>query len=338
MNYDEYVNIVSYLDCSYRKNKCSSISALSVALNKPQSELLSLISQLSSLGCPVKLGSDGNLLSTYQDVYSIEKIKAVCGELAVSDVSIFLSIESTNTYLKSLKNKAELSVCIAETQTKGRGRRGKSWESPFGSNLYFSIKKKIKVRPQDSGSISLIVGLAIIRALEGLGFPGLKIKWPNDIYAENKKLAGVLIEVVSVKYDAIELVIGVGVNVKMPQASEQVIDQPWIDLSQLSAETRLGKKLSSRTEIVISLIRQINSNLQIFEREGLDAFTGDWKQNDFLYRKSIKVIQENKTLYGVVVGINELGELLLECDTGIISVNAGEVSVRLTSPSERLNP
>jgi len=325
MLYDEYVAIVLCL----RQKKQSSIASLSDYLNAPYKPVLALVRRLIDLGCPLRLFADGRLsLLREPDVYLKSEILSGfepkdLGEAL--DISFFLTLDSTNTYLKSLSRKdGVLLACVAEAQTQGRGRRGKSWVSPFGVNLYLSVRKRIYVSANKSGCISLVAGLAVIKAIGKLGFSGLQIKWPNDIYSQNKKLAGVLIEVVSAKSGFIELVIGVGINVDMPANAAQNIDQPWIDLSQLSAN-----RPPSRNTIVVSLLNELSTSLGLFEREGMGAFQKDWKKCDLLLGKDIVIKREHAVLQGKAVGLNQAGELLVASDNGISAINAGEVSVRL---------
>lgn len=291
-----------------------------------------MLKSLIALGAPMQFNQSGNIAITAAlDTYSKMRIQSSCTECCDGgvEVLIFLTIDSTNTYLKSLAPPTERSlICITEQQTAGRGRRGKRWASPFASNVYFSYRGRVRVDPQLCGCISLISGLATIQALESLGFKGLQLKWPNDIYVNHKKLAGMLIEVVSINAEYVDLVIGIGLNVKMPLFATAEIEQPWTDLHHcLSAEAVL-QVMPSRTDIVIAIVNQLVTNLRVFEATGLPAFYQQWNKYDLLQGRSINVRQANKEIHGVAAGINECGELRLQSETGIIFVNAGEVSVR----------
>lgn len=327
MNYDEYVEIINYV----LNDKHLSVKKLADSLDKTDLNINQQIHKLASQGGLLKINSDQIL--TFTELPDIYRHQLILSKIITSDASsyveldIFLSLDSTNSYLKSVLNPGSgMSICLAETQTNGRGRRGKSWESPFGANVYLSIRKKIYIHPADCGCVSLITGLAIIRSLESLGFSELQIKWPNDIYSHGKKLAGVLIEVVSVAHHFVDLVVGIGINVRMPQQFVSKIDQSWIDLAQLEKT-----KSISRNEIVIAVINQLNLDLSLFEKKGMDAFQKRWRDLDYLHNKEITIKRENGELGGIATGINNKGELLAETGDGLLVVNAGEVSVRASN-------
>ncbi|MDH3325122.1 MAG: biotin--[acetyl-CoA-carboxylase] ligase [Gammaproteobacteria bacterium] len=325
MNYYKYVDILKYIS----QENSSTLFSLAELLGITQKDLFLYVQELRSYGCPLGINKDKTItLLRSLDAYNHDQILyEISSELNIKDIelAIFLSLSSSNTHLKSLPCKeSKIQACLVEHQTEGRGRRGKSWVSPFGANIYLSIRKKIQVSPKESGCASLIVGLAVISALESMGYYGMEIKWPNDIYFQGKKLAGVLIEAVSVKVNSVELVVGIGLNINMSQDASKHIDQPWIDLYQMSS-----KKPPSRNEVAVALITNINSNLALFEVAGLAAFLNDWTQYDYLNGKTITVKQEQVEVYGKAMGINEQGELLVSSDNEILAVNAGEVSVRL---------
>ena len=126
-------------------------------------------------------------------------------------------------------------VCTAEQQTAGRGRRGREWISPFGRNLYVSTVWEFTQGAAALEGLSLAVGVAVAQALKGLGLPEVQLKWPNDIQHEGKKLGGVLLEMVGDASRQCQVVVGIGVNVAMPGAAANAIDQAWTDISRMTA-------------------------------------------------------------------------------------------------------
>jgi len=326
MNYDKYTAIVK----RFSNKQNITLESLTRSLNWSRVETHNLLEKLSSYGYPLQFGKNdlievSNTLDLYTAASMLKSINSVLKNTEVS-IFIFVSIDSTNTYLKSLQNtENRLLICLTEQQTDGRGRRGKKWTSPFGQNVYMSMRKRVKVTPLNSMSISLIVGLSVVDALEALGYTGLQIKWPNDIYCFEKKLAGILIEVVSVKSNSIEVIIGIGLNVKVSREAANKIDQEWIDLSSASENIP-----PSKDTLVTKITTTVCSYLHIFEADGLSAFREMWKRYDFLLSKKVKIQYENGVEYGVAEGISRHGELLVkgENDEQIV-VNAGEVSVRL---------
>ena len=136
----------------------------------------------------------------------------------LSFLEVFFDIDSTNKYLnnKSIEGAASGFVVLAEQQTKGLGRRGRTWVSPFGGNLYLSILWRTLHAPAQLGCLSLIIAVAIVRVLQKIGIKDAGVKWPNDIYCQNKKLAGILLEMRGESSGPSVIVIGVGINISMP--------------------------------------------------------------------------------------------------------------------------
>lgn len=247
----------------------------------------------------------------------------------IAELSIHTSLASTNEFLrKKLYSGAGTLLCLAEHQTFGRGRRGKKWISPFGQNIYLSILTRCRTPNKSLGAVSLIVGLGVVEALQTLGVDGLKIKWPNDIYWQDQKLAGILIEAKEIRENFGDLVIGVGLNVNMDKINASVINQAWTALNQI-----LDKEIY-RNVVAAKLIQHIMLYVQAFEEKGFDAFINQWQDVDYLLGKEVRVNGIAHELNGVAKGINMQGELLVANQGKTSAVNAGEVSVRLTRSGE----
>ncbi|EKO3667513.1 bifunctional biotin--[acetyl-CoA-carboxylase] ligase/biotin operon repressor BirA [Vibrio metschnikovii] len=232
-------------------------------------------------------------------------------------------IDSTNQYL--LDNSHMISsgtVCIAEYQNKGRGRRGRHWVSPFGSNLYFSMYWRLDAGMAAAMGLSLVIGVAIVEALEEMGLNGIKLKWPNDLYYQDRKLAGILVEMSGQAGGSAHLVIGIGMNLIM-QDENIAIDQPWTSLSQV-----LGQEDIDRNQLVIKLIQALNRSLENYEQHGMQEFVERWNRLDnFLGRRVHLIIGPNK-ITGIERGIDQSGGVLLETPEGIKSYLGGEISLR----------
>lgn len=231
-------------------------------------------------------------------------------------------IESTNQYLLDRTDDLESgSVCISEYQSKGRGRRGREWVSPFGTNLYLSMYWRLEAGMAASMGLSLVVGVAIVEALESLGLAGIKLKWPNDLYYEDKKLAGILVEMNGQAGGAANLVIGMGMNIHMPEATAG-IDQPWTSLSNVS------DRLPERNMLAATLINAWNTALGNYEVDGMKDFVERWNRLDNFIDRPARLIMGRKEVCGVVRGINEQGAILLETESGVESYIGGEISLR----------
>ena len=250
-----------------------------------------------------------------------EKIRQLS---ANSLVKVDQVIDSTNQWLlDKIPNISNGQTCIAEYQLAGRGRRGRTWISPFASHLYFSYYWRFDAGIERLSGLSLLVGIAVVNALDKIGIPGVSLKWPNDLYYQGKKLAGILIELNAQANEACHTVIGIGINVRMPPEQAKLIDQPWIDLSSLSS-ARVDRNLLSAT-----LISELQTLLPEYEKSGLQPHLTRWLDLDCFLNKPVNVLLADQINTGICRGINETGALLLECDGEIKSYIGGEVSLRL---------
>ncbi|MCP8900883.1 bifunctional biotin--[acetyl-CoA-carboxylase] ligase/biotin operon repressor BirA [Gilvimarinus xylanilyticus] len=239
-------------------------------------------------------------------------------------------IPSTNALL--LAGAAEFksgTVCLAERQSGGRGRRGRVWQSPFGSNLYLSMLWQYEDGASVLEGLSLAVGVCIAEALEGLGFSGIALKWPNDLLADGRKLAGVLLEMTGDPSGLCQVVVGVGINLQMPAAVAKDIDQPWVDLATLAREQRLPRV--SRNELAGRLIARLAQMLQEFNREGFSSWRSRWQDRAAYIGQQVDLQTVSRVQSGRFVGVEASGALMLETDAGVKSFYGGEVSLRLSS-------
>ena len=240
-------------------------------------------------------------------------------------VELIPIIDSTNQYLLDRVNELESgSVCIAEYQAKGRGRRGREWVSPFGSNLYMSMFWRLDAGMAAAMGLSLVVGVAIVEALEKLGLNGVKLKWPNDLYYQDRKLAGILVEMSGQAGGAANLVIGMGMNVMMSDQTEG-ITQPWASLTEVA-----DKEHIDRNQLAITMINTLHSALSDYEIYGMSGFVERWNRLDNFLGRPIKLIMGPREITGIAKGINEQGAVLLETENGIESFIGGEISLRGT--------
>lgn len=235
-------------------------------------------------------------------------------------------LASTNQYL--LEKIHELNngeTCIAEYQGAGRGRRGREWISPFASHLYFSMYWRLEAGIERASGLSLLVGIAVVNALEKLGVQGVGLKWPNDLYYQGKKLAGILIELQAQASDACHAVIGIGINVRMPAEQGKLIDQPWIDLNTINLSPVDRNQLSGL------LIKELQSLLTTYEENGLTPFLPRWFELDCFINKKVNLLIADKVQMGICRGIDAQGALLLEMNGEVKPYIGGEISLRLAN-------
>jgi BirA family biotin operon repressor/biotin-[acetyl-CoA-carboxylase] ligase len=234
--------------------------------------------------------------------------------------------DSTNSQLmRRLQDGQQLTkgaVLVAEAQTAGRGRRGNSWFSPFGANLYFSMYWQLEQGIQAAMGLSLVIGIALAEVLEQQFELPVKLKWPNDIYLHDKKLAGILIELAGQSHAQCDLVIGLGLNLNMPQNSDQQISQAWTDLQQHLASP------VDRNKLVALLQQQIMLHLHSFEQSGFRPFSAAFNQRDQFFGQMVCLSSGDKQFCGLSMGVDNQGGLVLEQTSGIQSFYGGELSLR----------
>jgi len=242
-------------------------------------------------------------------------------------LEIHHSINSTNSYLleKSHQTKDTGLICLAEYQTAGKGRRGREWVSPFGSNIYLSILWQYQQGPASISGLSLAVGVAVIRALKDCGIEGVGLKWPNDIFWQDKKLAGILIEVSGETNGPCSAVIGLGLNFYMPNEKAKSINQDWVDLAQILGEN----PINLRNKLASKLLNYLMPTIANFEQDTLASYLEEWREYDCMKGKQVQIYMGQQTYSGMVKGIDDNGLLLLVDEHGKEKAFAsGEVSFR----------
>jgi BirA family transcriptional regulator, biotin operon repressor / biotin---[acetyl-CoA-carboxylase] ligase len=253
----------------------------------------------------------------------------------VSAMEVAWSIDSTNSEL--LRRRAPESVgaeiLLAKRQTGGRGRRGRVWVSPLAAHLYLSVARSFGGGLARLGGLSLVAGVAVVEALQGLGFGEARLKWPNDVVCDHaglRKLGGLLIEGSGEHAGPARAVIGLGLNVRMPAATATDIDQPWYDLAGLATDAR--RPLPDRNTIVGALLQQLLPALEVFDAEGLAPFLPRYAALDALAGQAVTLQAGERRQTGTALGVGEDGALRLLLDDGREQrVHAGEVSVRKAS-------
>jgi len=244
----------------------------------------------------------------------------------LNQLEVFVDIDSTNSYLnaKSFDGAPSGYVVLAEQQKKGQGRRGRTWVSPFACNLTLSILWRFQFGPAQLGCLSLFIAVAIVRALNKLGINDVGVKWPNDIYWQNKKLAGILLEMRGEANGPSAVVIGVGLNMAMRSNNIDVtkdIDQSWVDLESIT-----GAKVERNyfTALVINSLFDVLTAVPD-KQQGL---LQEWQSMDVLKGQEIDVHFADKVIHGKALGINQDGALKILHKNKELICHSGEVSIR----------
>ena len=240
------------------------------------------------------------------------------------EIEVHSLIDSTNDYLmRRLPNQlTQGQVCLAEYQSAGRGRRGRQWISPFGSQIYLSMYWHLEQGLSAAMGLSLLSALAVSDAISAVSGVQVELKWPNDIYIEGVKLAGILIDLEGQALEPSHSVIGIGLNLDMPAQAAENIDQRWTDL-QSHSETKID-----RNALSAQLILCLHARLQQHQNEGLSTMLDEWHAHDVYLNKRVKLLTGERVTKGICRGINNQGALLLEVDGQVKPIYGGEVSLR----------
>lgn len=228
-------------------------------------------------------------------------------------------VDSTNRWVLQAGECA--SVCIAEQQTAGRGRRGRNWHSPLGANIYLSLRWCFPHVPAHLSLLSLVTGLAVAEALQRIGIQGHGVKWPNDLYYHNKKLGGILLESVG---SLTQVVIGIGLNVNMLPTQGETIDQPWTSLQQIQG------RVIERNALIAQILNLLVVDLQAFLQWDMAQFQRHWQQWDVLNKQQVRVLSGDESIEGIAQGIDSQGQLCLRlADGSLRTFSSADISVRM---------
>ncbi|WP_261642616.1 bifunctional biotin--[acetyl-CoA-carboxylase] ligase/biotin operon repressor BirA [Erwinia mallotivora] len=241
----------------------------------------------------------------------------VDGRLAVIPV-----IDSTNQYLLDRMDQLQSGdACVAEYQQAGRGRRGRQWFSPFGSNLYLSMYWRLEHGPVAAMGLSLVIGIVTAEVLQESGASDVRVKWPNDLYLHDRKLAGILVELTGKTGDAAQIVMGTGINLAMRSPDTTIVNQGWINLHEAGVDI-------DRNLLAARLVNKMRQSLTLFESEGLAPFIDRWRALDNFIDRPVKLLIGDREIPGIARGIDQQGGLLLEQDGIVKSWVGGEISLR----------
>ncbi|MDR2871116.1 MAG: bifunctional biotin--[acetyl-CoA-carboxylase] ligase/biotin operon repressor BirA [Xanthomonadaceae bacterium] len=253
----------------------------------------------------------------------LKEMPAAARSLLVS-LEVAWSVDSTNAeLLRRAPPDQGAAVLMAERQTQGRGRRGRSWASPLAAHLYLSLMRRFSGGLARLGGLSLVAGVASAEALHAIGFPEVGLKWPNDLFAQGRKLGGLLVEGRGEYAGPSQAVIGLGINVRMPPSHHAAIDQSWTDL------TALQKNEPSRNPVAAAVLSRLLPALDLFDREGLEPFLPRYAALDILAGHPVRVTLDTEQVSGIAAGVAIDGALRVRVGQNERRFHAGEVSVRV---------
>ena len=278
------------------------------------------------------VSNKGYRIVKYPDIITREEIESMLPEgLAVTNVVYYHETDSTNTRAKQAAEEGEKSgtLFITECQTGGRGRRGRSWESPAGSGIWMSLLLRPEIKPFDASMLTIVAAMGMKDAIEeiigaGAGQGGIhcKIKWPNDIVLGDRKICGMLTEM-SAETDWINyVVIGIGVNVNTTEFDDSIKDMASSILLQTGSSVK-------RSDVVVAFARHFSRYYDEFLKEcNLSGLADDYNKALINVGRDVKIVERDGSFVAKAVGIDETGSLIVEKDGDTIRIVAGEVSVR----------
>ncbi len=214
-------------------------------------------------------------------------------------------------------------VLALEWQSAGRGRMGRSWHAGLGGSLMFSLLWRFNTGVAALSGLSLAVGLALVRVLRRLGADGVGLKWPNDVVDERGKLAGILIEAQGDMLGPSAVVVGVGLNLRLPDAVVRQVDQPVSDLAQSLPD------LPERNQLLAHLLQELADVLDVFAAAGFAGLRAEWEQAHLYQGRAVAMLlPDGSRSEGTVLGVTEAGALRVRTAAGEQVFNAGEISLR----------
>ena len=241
------------------------------------------------------------------------------------NLRVFYQIDSTNRFLSDqlTNDNIHANVILAEYQTHGRGRGGNQWLAGLGSGLCMSIGWHFDSTPKTLSALSLATGVVLSRSLQQAGCSAIQLKWPNDLLHSGAKLGGILIESRGQLAGSVDVIIGIGINIEMP---EQVADMIVQDVTDL---TRVYGYRPSRNLLAGIIINNMFRLLDDYPRLGFDAYISEWRDLDYTRGKNAVLHLPNEDVTGRVADIDENGLLVMSVGDKLVKFSSGDLSLRI---------
>jgi birA, biotin-[acetyl-CoA-carboxylase] ligase region len=263
----------------------------------------------------------------YIDIFEIKKM--LKGSFAGKNLYYEEKVDSTNTLARDLAAKGVKngSVVIADYQEKGRGRNGKFWTSPCGCNIYMSIILRPKFTPETAQGMTILAAVSVADAIVEVASLQPQIKWPNDILIGSKKVSGILTEMSTQNMSIEYMVVGIGMNVNMPEKyMDAHIKNIATSLLIESEKTNGSSALIDRNRLIASILNKFDKYYEMFLSTGLSSVLGYYQKYFGMMGKVISINVENRKVEGQVVGIDSKGALLLKTgENELEKIISGEI-------------
>ena len=306
--------------------------ALAEAYGISRATVCNLVRMAQDLGVDIHaVQGRGYQLVSSTEWLDRDKINLGLGTAAAQyHLQILDATDSTNSVLMqaAAAGAPDGSVVCAEYQFAGRGRRGRQWQSVLGGSLTFSVLWRFDEGIAALVGLSLAVGLAMARALNQHSQFRVKLKWPNDVLVDFRKLAGILVEIQGDIQGPSFAVVGVGLNVRLPPAQRESIEQAVVDLEEM--QVHIG-----RNALLASCLLELNAVMEVMRREGFSALRAEWETHHAHAGQPVSLVLPNTQIVeGIARGVDDTGAFLLETPhAGCVAYNGGDI--RLRAPRSR---
>lgn len=282
---------------------------------------------LAALDIPVEASrARGYRIPGGMDLLNRDGIMSAIDPMALSllgNLVCLPEVESTNSLL--LREGGHGDVCLAERQTAGRGRRGRQWFSPYGRNLYLSVRWHLDQGVTALEGLSLAVGVLLAEVLGRAGISDVNLKWPNDLLCDGNKLGGILIEVGGDLTGECVVVVGIGLNIFMSDVlaigTAGRVDQPWTDLKQQGF-------CGSRSDLCGAILSSLLPALNTYPEDGFARYRGRWEGRAAYMHQPIRVLQPSGSCEGILLGVDAQGAVRVATTEGELLFAGGEISLR----------
>ncbi len=301
---------------------------LARALGVSRAAVSARVADLRELGLDIySVAGRGYRLRTPVELLDAARIQAGLGVEAadaLDELIVLERVDSTNAELARRVDGATR-ACLAEYQSAGRGRSQRPWASPFGANLYLSVARNLQTSRAPMGALSLAVGICVAQALADLGATGIALKWPNDLWAAERKLGGILIEHRGEFGGSARIVVGLGLNISMQASQAAAVDQPWTRLVDHCVS------VPQRNRLAAAMLDAVLEAMMGFEAHGFAPFAQRWVDFDLTRDRAVRVLEANGERRGIARGISADGALQVEIDGTLTRLYSGDVSLRVAS-------
>jgi len=309
---------------------------LAATVGLTRARVSQLIKEAETAGLALeRIRGRGYRLLATPDFLSADRIRAALSEnvrrnpaIPLVSIEVVDEIASTSTELLRRMQRKDIhaTVLAAEWQTAGRGRRGRKWTAVAGGSLTFSLGWRFEQGAGFLAGLSLAVGVAVIRALEAEGLPGVELKWPNDLIHRHLKVGGILVELNGDALGPSTVVVGVGLNVRLPTAAKRDIDQPVSDLMAVAGR---GAAPIDRNRLLARLVAELASAFAAYAEAGFQPFAAEWQRRHAYQGKPVKLLlPDGASVKGTVAGVDSMGALVLADGPRRSRFLSGEISLR----------